>query len=59
MSRIYLNAFDMACVGHQSVLGIRPTTFAEFAHRSAEIFRGVTGPSHLWASGWQTASRAN
>ncbi|MEY9964426.1 uncharacterized protein YbjT (DUF2867 family) [Streptacidiphilus sp. MAP12-16] len=32
--------------------GIRPTTFAQFAHRSAAVFRGETTPDRLWASGW-------
>lgn len=37
-------------------LGIRPTTFAEFAERSAEVFRGVAAPERLWAAGWLTAA---
>ncbi|SEL81914.1 NmrA family NAD(P)-binding protein [Streptacidiphilus jiangxiensis] len=32
--------------------GLRPTTFAEFAHRSAPVFRAEMSPDHLWASGW-------
>lgn len=35
-------------------LDIHPTTFAEFAKRSAEVFRGTSTPDQLWASGWQT-----
>jgi uncharacterized protein YbjT (DUF2867 family) len=38
------------------VFGVRPTTFAEFARRNADIFRGNTTPTHLWASGWQPPS---
>jgi uncharacterized protein YbjT (DUF2867 family) len=34
--------------------GIRPTRFAEFAVRHAEVFRGQRATNHLWASGWQT-----
>lgn len=34
-------------------LDIRPTSFAEFARRSAMIFRGTSTPDQLWASGWQ------
>jgi uncharacterized protein YbjT (DUF2867 family) len=34
-------------------LGIHPTPFAEFAHRSADILRGADAPTHLWASGWE------
>lgn len=34
---------------------IRPTTFAEFAERSAAVFRGTSTPDKLWASGWQSA----
>lgn len=40
------------------LLNIKPTTFAEFAQRSADIFRGNTTPAQLWASGWQTAPSA-
>ncbi len=32
-------------------LGLRPTTFEEFARRNAAVFRGQTAPSHLWSSG--------
>jgi uncharacterized protein YbjT (DUF2867 family) len=32
-------------------LGVRPTTFEEFARRNAAVFRGQTAPSHLWSSG--------
>ncbi|MGF6882671.1 uncharacterized protein YbjT (DUF2867 family) [Nocardia sp. GAS34] len=35
-------------------LGLRPTPFAEFAERSAPVFRGTEGPEHLWAAGWQS-----
>jgi uncharacterized protein YbjT (DUF2867 family) len=38
--------------------GIRPTPFAEFAKRSAAIFRGETSAANLWASGWQTTAPA-
>jgi uncharacterized protein YbjT (DUF2867 family) len=31
---------------------IRPTSFAEFAERSAAVFRGTSTPDKLWASGW-------
>jgi uncharacterized protein YbjT (DUF2867 family) len=34
---------------------IRPTSFAEFAERSAAVFRGTSTPDKLWASGWQNA----
>lgn len=34
---------------------IRPTSFAEFAQRSAAVFRGTSTPDQLWASGWQNA----
>jgi uncharacterized protein YbjT (DUF2867 family) len=34
-------------------LGIRPTSFAEFAQRSAAVFRGTSAHDQLWASGWQ------
>lgn len=34
-------------------LGIRPTSFAEFAERSAAVFQGASIPEQLWASGWQ------
>jgi uncharacterized protein YbjT (DUF2867 family) len=39
-------------------LNIRPTSFAEFAARSADVFRGVTTPAQLWASGWQAPASA-
>ena len=32
-------------------LGVRPTTFEDFARRNAAIFRGESAPSHLWSSG--------
>jgi uncharacterized protein YbjT (DUF2867 family) len=32
-------------------LGVRPTTFEEFARRNAAVFPGQTVPSHLWSSG--------
>jgi uncharacterized protein YbjT (DUF2867 family) len=35
---------------HQT-LGVRPTTFEEFARRNAAVFRGQTAPSHLWSAG--------
>ena len=35
--------------------GIRPTTFAQFARRSAAVFRGETTPERLWAAGWREA----
>jgi hypothetical protein len=34
-------------------LGLRPTTFQEFARRNAAVFRGQSAPSHLWSSGRQ------
>lgn len=34
-------------------LGLRPTPFAEFAERSAAVFRGEATPERLWAAGWQ------
>ena len=37
-------------------LGIRPSTFAEFAERSAEVFRGLVAPERLGAAGWLTAA---
>jgi uncharacterized protein YbjT (DUF2867 family) len=37
--------------------GIRPTTFAEFAHRHAAVVRGDVSPSLLWPSGWQPPAR--
>jgi len=39
-------------------LGVRPTTFEEFARRNAAIFRDESAPSHLWASGWQAPDAA-
>ncbi len=36
-------------------LNIRPTSFAEFAQRSAMVFRGTSTPEMLWASGWHNA----
>lgn len=39
--------------------GIQPTTFAEFARRNADVFRGDTSPAHLWASGWQPPTPAS
>jgi uncharacterized protein YbjT (DUF2867 family) len=32
-------------------LGVRPTTFEEFARRNAAVFQGQTAPSHPWSSG--------
>jgi uncharacterized protein YbjT (DUF2867 family) len=40
-------------------LGLRPTTFEEFARRNAAVFRGKTAPSHLWSSGWQSPEAAS
>ncbi len=40
-------------------LGVRPTTFEEFARRNAAVFRGKTAPSHLWSSGWQSPEAAS
>jgi uncharacterized protein YbjT (DUF2867 family) len=34
-------------------LGVRPTTFQEFARRNVAVFRGESAPSHRWSSGWQ------
>jgi uncharacterized protein YbjT (DUF2867 family) len=31
-------------------LGVRPTTFLEFARRNVAVFRGESAPSHLWSS---------
>jgi uncharacterized protein YbjT (DUF2867 family) len=31
---------------------LQPTTFTQFARRSAPVFRGETTPDGLWASGW-------
>jgi uncharacterized protein YbjT (DUF2867 family) len=42
-------------LGTHERFGVRPTTFAEFTHRHAAVFRGEAPPSHLWASGWQPA----
>jgi uncharacterized protein YbjT (DUF2867 family) len=36
-------------------LGVRPTTFEDFARRNAAIFRGESAPSHLWSSGEQSS----
>jgi uncharacterized protein YbjT (DUF2867 family) len=38
-----------------ATLGVRPTTFQEFARRNAAVFRGEGAPSHLWSSGWQSS----
>lgn len=46
-SRVDVAVFD--------AFGIRPTSFADFARRSAPIFRGGATPERLWASGWQAA----
>ncbi|MTD55160.1 SDR family oxidoreductase [Amycolatopsis pithecellobii] len=40
-------------------LGLRPTSFAEFAQRSATILRGTSAPETLWASGWQNTDAAS
>jgi uncharacterized protein YbjT (DUF2867 family) len=47
-SRVSVEAFER--------LGIRPATFAEFARRSAAVFRGVATPERLWAAGWLEAA---
>jgi uncharacterized protein YbjT (DUF2867 family) len=44
-SQVHLEIFEL--------LRIRPTSFAEFARRNADVFRGATTPAQLWASGWQ------
>jgi uncharacterized protein YbjT (DUF2867 family) len=36
--------------------GVTPTTFLEFARRNADVFRGRTAATHLWASGWQAGA---
>ncbi|MEV6897692.1 SDR family oxidoreductase [Amycolatopsis sp. NPDC051372] len=41
-----------------SELGLRPTSFADFAARAAQLFRGEVTPDRLWASGWQAGSAA-
>jgi hypothetical protein len=37
---------------------VSPTTFAAFARRHAEVFRGEATATHLWASGWQSSTTA-
>lgn len=44
-SQVHLEIFEL--------LHIRPTSFAEFAERSADVFRGAATPAQLWASGWR------
>jgi uncharacterized protein YbjT (DUF2867 family) len=40
-------------------LGVRPTTFEDFARQSAAVFRGETAPAQLWSSaGRQTEPSA-
>jgi uncharacterized protein YbjT (DUF2867 family) len=34
-------------------LDLRPTSFAEFAQRSAAVFQGTSTPDRLWAAGWR------
>ncbi|NUP47399.1 MAG: SDR family oxidoreductase [Catenulispora sp.] len=46
-SRVDIKVFEQ--------LGLRPTSFAEFAERSAAVFQGTSEPEQLWASGWQNA----
>jgi uncharacterized protein YbjT (DUF2867 family) len=46
-SRVDIEVFEQ--------FSLRPTSFAEFARRSATIFRGSSTPGQLWASGWHTA----
>ncbi|RAG83208.1 SDR family NAD(P)-dependent oxidoreductase [Streptacidiphilus pinicola] len=48
-SRVDVTAFER--------FGIRPTTFAQFALRSAPVFRGETAPERLWAAGWLDTER--
>jgi uncharacterized protein YbjT (DUF2867 family) len=39
-------------------LGVRPTTFQEFARRNVAVFRGESAPPHLWSSGSQRSEAA-
>jgi hypothetical protein len=48
-------------LGTHETLGVRPTTFVEFARRNAAVFRGESAPVSLWeerepAAGSTTAS---
>jgi hypothetical protein len=39
-------------------LGVRPTTFEQFARRNAAVFRGERAPSHPWSSGRRSSEAA-
>jgi uncharacterized protein YbjT (DUF2867 family) len=42
-------------LGTHEELGVRPTTFEDFARRNAAIFRGESSSSHLWSSGQRSS----
>jgi hypothetical protein len=45
-------------LGTHQEFDVRPTTFAAFARRHADVFRGEAAATHLWASGWQSSAVA-
>ena len=50
------NAESTVDLSTHEALGITPTSFADFARRNADMFRGAAAPGRLWASGWQAAA---
>jgi hypothetical protein len=44
------SAESMVNLSAHETLGVRPTTFREFARRIVAVFRGERSASHLWSS---------